>query len=73
VSFVTGRSSGRFVAGDFNNLSLQSCKANARVVRATFQNQHKAYRNTALLPISNKLWKQHRLSEIAYSSHPPPH
>jgi len=47
---------------------VQSSKANAIVVRATFQNQYKAYRNTALLQISNKRRKHHRLSEIAYSS-----
>jgi hypothetical protein len=52
---------------------LQSSKANASVVRATFQNQQKAYCNTALLQISNKRRQQHRLSEIAYSSRARPH
>jgi hypothetical protein len=52
---------------------LQYFEANAIVVRATFQNQQKAYRNTALLQISNKRRKHHRVSEIAYSSRPRPH
>jgi hypothetical protein len=47
---------------------VQSSKSNAIVVRAAFQNQYKAYRNTALLQISNKFGKQRRVSEIAYES-----
>jgi hypothetical protein len=52
---------------------LQSSEANAIVVRATFQNQYKAYRNTALLQLSNKRRKHHRLSEIAYAARLRPH